>query len=77
MMILTHEPDHVSGGTAQYDAGHANGSAQRTAVDQFIQAGALLGFKESSQHQLIERRIVGDQGLRPASSILGFFGAGH
>lgn len=41
MKILTHDLDHVSGGTAQYDAGHAIGSALRTAVDKFIEAGSL------------------------------------
>lgn len=41
MKILTNEPDHVSGGTAQYDAGHAIGGALRTLVDKFIEAGSL------------------------------------
>lgn len=41
MEILTHDPDEVSGGTAQYDAGHAIGSALRAAVDTFIAAGSL------------------------------------
>jgi transposase InsO family protein len=30
--------------------------------------GSQLGFKESSQHQLLERWIVGDQAPRQASS---------
>ena len=41
MKILIHEPDDVSGGTAQYDAGHAIGGALRTAVEKFIEAGSL------------------------------------
>lgn len=41
MKVLTHDLDDVSGGTAQYDAGHAIGSALRAAVDKFIEAGSL------------------------------------
>ena len=41
MNILTHDLDDVSGGTAQYDAGHAIGGALRAAVDMFIEAGSL------------------------------------
>ena len=37
----------------------------------FIDQGVLLGFKESSQHQLLERWIVGDQAPRQVFSIPG------
>jgi putative transposase len=39
--------------------------------------GSQLGFKESSQHQLLERRIVGHSALRQAFSIPGFYEAFH
>ncbi len=39
--------------------------------------GSQLGFKESSQRQLAERWIVGDQAPRQASSIPGSCGACH
>ena len=37
--------------------------------------GSQLGFKESSQRQLVELRIVGHSMLRQAFSIPGFYGA--
>jgi hypothetical protein len=41
MKILTNDLDLVSGGSAQYDAGHTIGSALRTVFDKFIEAGSL------------------------------------
>jgi transposase InsO family protein len=39
--------------------------------------GSQAGFKESSQHQLVERRIVGHQAPRQASSIPAFYEVCH
>ncbi|RZL87599.1 MAG: IS3 family transposase [Variovorax sp.] len=39
--------------------------------------GSQLGFKESSQHELLERRIVGHSTPRQAFSTLGFYEAFH
>jgi len=40
-------------------------------------AGVLLGLKESSQHPLVERQIVGRQALQRACSIPASYGAAH
>jgi len=39
--------------------------------------GSQLGFKESSQHQLLDPRIVAHQALRQVFSIQEFFEACH
>ena len=41
MTSLNHEVEQVSGGTAQYDAGHAMGVAARRCFDAFVEAGSL------------------------------------
>ncbi len=39
--VCVRDFDRVTGGSAQYDAGHAIGGALRTFVDGFIHAGSL------------------------------------
>ena len=58
-------------------AAHGGGHAHLPAPVAKSDAGVLLGFKESSQHQLIELRIVGHSMLRQAFSIPEFYEAFH